>query len=67
MKARTVSIKNMRSTALAWWRCCGLEYKRNLMDSHLNDSRFKNALTVPSIIVERIFIKWLETDRGNSK
>ena len=66
MEITRVYIKNMRATALAWWRCCSLEYKRNLMDSHLNDSRFKNALTVPSIIIERIFIKWLEADRNNT-
>ena len=62
----TITIPNMRATALAWWRCCGLEYRRILMDSHLNDSRFRNALTVPSITVERIFIKWLEAKRESS-
>lgn len=60
----SVEIKNMRATALAWWRCCSLEYKKNLMNSHLNESRYKSALKVPSIVIERIFIKWLTAERG---
>ena len=60
----TVEIKNMRATALAWWRTCSLEYRKNLMNSHLNDSRYKSALKVPSIVIERIFTKWLTAERG---
>ena len=63
-KPKQVTIKNPRETALAWWRSNTLEYKKCLMDSHLNDSRYRNVFKVPSITIERIFFKWLDADRG---
>ena len=63
-KDRTITIKEPRMVALAWWRSNTLEYKKCLMDSHLNDSRYKNVFKVPSITIERIFFKWLGADRS---
>ena len=63
-KPKQVTIKNPRATALAWWRSNTLEYKKCLMDSYLNDSRYRDVFKVPSITIERIFFKWLGADRG---
>ena len=63
MKKVTMTIPNMRATALAWWRSTNFEYRKSLKVSHFNDSRYKSHIRVPSITIERIFIKWLEAER----
>ena len=63
-KDRTITIKEPRMVALAWWRSINIPFKKNLMNSHFNESRLINIHKVPSIVVERIFFKWLGADRS---
>ena len=64
---KQVTIQNSRACALAWWRSVSFEFKRGLMSSgEFNDSRFRSPLNPPSVVIERIFIKWLEADRGEA-
>ena len=60
----TVEIKNMRATALAWWRGLDSTYRKDLLFSWANRPRDLKVKT-PSIVIERIFIKWLTAKRGD--
>ena len=63
-KERTITIKEPRMVALAWWRSLQTPFKKGLMNSPFNESRLINIHREPSIVIERIFFKWLDADRS---
>ena len=64
-RMRVVTISNARATALAWWRSTHREYRKCLVDDHYGENKGWAFMSkVPSIVIERIFIKFLERERG---
>ena len=57
-------VQVIRATALAWWRGLDSTYRKDLLFSWANRPRDLKVKT-SSIVIERIFIKWLTAERGN--
>lgn len=65
MKNTTVKIPNARATALAWWRSTNKLYLQSLVNNHYGENKGWVFMSkIPSIVIERIFIKFLERERG---
>ena len=65
MKNKIVTIPNARATALAWWRSTNKEYRKSLVDDHYGENKGWVFMSrVSSIVIERIFVKFLERERG---
>ncbi len=65
MKNKIVTIPNARATALAWWRSTNKEFRKSLVDDHYDQNKGWVFMSkIPSVVIERIFIKFLERERG---